>query len=108
MKNQDSLIEAKTKYHQIIKTLFTSSLINPRINLPETNTQLFTACNSGDARFVNEFSKKKIDFEGILYTLNEDDRTAVIFRCLEARGGIIIPRAIEKDDNRFILFKSTR
>lgn len=61
-KNQDSLIEAKTKYHQIIHTLFTSSLIIPRINLPEIYAQLFTVCNSGDVGFVNEFSKKKNPF----------------------------------------------
>lgn len=93
----------QTKYHQIIQSLFIHSLIEPETNLPEINLKLYEACKSGDFAFVSMFSKKKINFEGILYSLNEDDRTAVIFQCLEARGDIFIPRSIECEGKEYVI-----
>lgn len=98
-------IEEKTKkYHQIINHLFNNHGIDTTSRFNEVKDELLDACNQGNIKFVDLLTKKEVKQNNLSFLLNEEEKTAGVFRNLHLDDSeIYIPRSIQHENQEFVI-----
>ena len=97
-KKKDELLNNSKKYHQIIYTLFN----NENVIFPN-NQELYYACINFDTVMADLLTRKTMIDNGILYTLNDIDKTAGVLRSISSNENIFIPRSVFYESQEYIV-----
>ncbi|KAK8841185.1 hypothetical protein M9Y10_027385 [Tritrichomonas musculus] len=89
-------------HHKIIDILFNSYLASSAHNFLIFQTdQIWEACLNGDIDNLDFITRKKTLINGIEYAINEEDKTASLFRNISAEGDIEIPSSFNYESNEY-------
>ena len=92
---QEALKQKVSNYRQIIDHLFNNNGISSEFEFNETRHKLLKACLKENVKLVDLLTKKKIECNGFLNVLDENEGTAGIFGNLTEQSEVMIPRSIQ-------------
>lgn len=91
------------KFGQIIHILFNSSQLGTCFKLSPIHQQLFKGCQDGNLKKLEILIKKEVTQNGLSYILNEEEKTAILYHNVKAKGDIIIPSSIKFKRKKFFV-----
>ncbi|KAK8843557.1 hypothetical protein M9Y10_024614 [Tritrichomonas musculus] len=100
---QKALKQKVVNYGQIIDHLFNNDGISSEFKFNETRHKLWKACLKENIKLVDLLTRKKIEYNGFLYVLDEKEGTAGVFRNQTDRSEVMIPRSIQHESKEFIV-----
>lgn len=101
-KKQD-LASSETNYKQIIDHLFKNDGIDSHSKFQGIKNELLNKCFHNDVECVDFLTRKQVKENGLLFVINETEKTAFVFQNLTAEGDIVIPRSIIYNSHEFIV-----
>lgn len=105
IKEKKLIFESKIEnYQQTIRLLFTNKGIKSHSRFEEVKKDLYDSCLKENLKFVELFGRNEVKHEcGLSFVLNEEDKTAAVFRKIDASEEVMIPTKIEFESQEFIV-----
>lgn len=91
------------KFHLIIDFLFRKSGIDSFFDFVEYKKELIEACEKEDTKVVDILTRTKIKTNDFIFVLNEDEKTASLFRDLSISEHVFIPHSIRYRNNVYLI-----
>lgn len=91
--------------HQIFHFLFKNNGISSYSEFSEIKGELYKMIRGRQTHIVDLFTQKKVTQNGFTFILNEEEKTAGVFRYTSKSDTVIIPRSIVYESKEFVVTK---
>lgn len=99
LEKRNKLATAKKKFNEVIQILFRSDTIS---NLRNDKID-FKKLIIGDPYLIDLNVRKKVTINGIIFALNEKEKTAGVFKCTSQEADVFIPHSINYGFTEFVV-----
>ena len=89
------------KYQKTIKILFTNKGIQTQEKFDKVKKELENACKKEKIYEVNYLTQITVEENGLSYIINEEDKTASVYCCLNEQSDIFIPKTVKYKNQDF-------
>lgn len=103
LSNIDKKKNKTSKHSQIIHLLFNQNGIVTYTHFLEIKQYLYKSCIKQKLDLINYMVNKKVNYNGLLYLINEKEKTACLITNISAEGDIIVPRSITHNSEEFVI-----
>lgn len=102
--NKYQIFTVKQKnYHQVIDLLFNNSDFYSYSWFFEDRNEIYQACIRDDMKFIDLLSRKKVLYDGLLFCINEHEKTAAVFSNIAATGDVFIPYSVRFESEEYLV-----
>lgn len=102
----DEFHEKTDTYQKMISLLFNNAQSNKYFRTMDNKEKIFSSCLADDVSYAELLSQKTVENDGLLYSLNEEEKTAVLYGQTNNNNKVIfVPKAVFYDSQEFIVKK---
>lgn len=102
-KRKDIINKKKVSYNQIIHSLYNQESIETYSDFLKLQKKLQKSCFNYDAKTVNLLTMKRINYNGLTYSINQKEKNAILLGNHSEEEDIIIPASIQYKSQEFIV-----
>lgn len=102
-KNIESIDKKKSRHQKVIEILFNTETNDFLSILSENKNKLIEACQIGDYIYVDIYTRKRIEKDGLVYILNKYKKTVGLFSDKNEREEVFVPHSIQYKNQELIV-----
>lgn len=96
-------IEESNEYNQIIEDLGKKYIFHDNDPISKCEKTFMIALKDKDFEYIKSFSHKKIQQDGFIFALDNDNYTAIILKYFDDKVDILIPYSVFDNSNEYIV-----
>lgn len=99
----DSFLKSQQTFHQVFEFLYHNRGISTHSIYLNIRNELQEACKSENLKFVDLFCREKVEENGLIYVLNENEKTAGVYSTYMTNETVFIPKSIFHNDTEYVI-----